>query len=664
MKSIKTKLIAHLGLLMGIVCIGLSVISYVNASNELKSNIGKTLPALAEQTASNIQGRIEGKLSCLEAVAARDDIKDPNVPIEKKISILLDEVKRNGSIRMSVIDKDGNLTNSDGTTANVKERPYFKNALSGKSNVSDPLVNKTDNSVVVVYAVPIKNNNEIVGVLIETRDGNKLSELTDQAKIGQTGTGFMINKQGTTVANKNRDLVLQMNNMIEEAKKDSKLQSLSDIESKMITGQQGIGEYKYSGADKFVGYAPVNGTDWFVGIIVDENEILSELSSLEISTSLSSIIFILIGLATIYIIANKLSKSLKSTSSHLALLAEGNLCKEVSKEHLKLNDEVGEMTNSMKVMQESLGRMIKKIKESSSNINDQSENLSSISEEIASASQNVTEAISEVAEGTGNQSEQLIQITEILSEFSDKLSDMVKEIQVVDSNSREIGSMASDSSNEMNELNISVTNIGKSFKEFYNKIITLGKDINEINEITNLINSISEQTNLLALNAAIEAARAGESGKGFSVVAEEIRNLAEQSKDSSESISKLISEISGNADEIVQESVMMDDEMRNQAKIIENSILSFKKIIGAVDEVIPKIETVKTSAENIENHKNTILNRIDGLSSVSAEVSASSEEISASSEEVNASTEEVASSAQVLNNMTNEMLEEVNKFIV
>ncbi|OAV41022.1 methyl-accepting chemotaxis protein [Clostridium saccharobutylicum] len=225
---------------------------------------------------------------------------------------------------------------------------------------------------------------------------------------------------------------------------------------------------------------------------------------------------------------------------------------------------------------------------------------------------------------------------------------MVKEIQVVDSNSREIGSMASDSSNEMNELNISVTNIGKSFKEFYNKIITLGKDINEINEITNLINSISEQTNLLALNAAIEAARAGESGKGFSVVAEEIRNLAEQSKDSSESISKLISEISGNADEIVQESVMMDDEMRNQAKIIENSILSFKKIIGAVDEVIPKIETVKTSAENIENHKNTILNRIDGLSSVSAEVSASSEEISASSEEVNASTEEVASSAQVL----------------
>ncbi len=664
MKSIKVKLMVFFGILVAVICIGLGIISFINSSKALKSNLENTLPEVAAQTASNIQGRIEGELSSLESIAAREDIKDANNSADSKIPILSEEVKRTGGIRLSIIDKEGNVTTSEGTHTNVKDKEYFKTALSGKSNVTDPSISKTDGSVVVIYAVPIKNNDEISGVLIETRDGNKLSDLTDQVKVGQTGTAFMINKNGTTIANSNRDLVLQMSNVIEEAKKDPKVQALADIESKMITKAKGTGEYEYEGENKFVGYAPVQGTDWSVGISVTQSEQLSELDSLKISIILSSVVFLIIGLVIIYILSNSISKGIKLTSKHLDILAEGNLSEEMSTKYLEAKDEIGVMTNAMKSMQESLRTMIRKIKENSSSINGQSENLSSISEEIANVSQNVTEAISEVAKGTSNQSEELIHITEILDEFSDKLSEMVGEIQVVDSNSREISLMANDSSSEMNGLNQSVINVSNSFKEFNNKIKSLGNDINEINEITSLINSVAEQTNLLALNAAIEAARAGEAGKGFSVVAEEIRKLAEQSKDSSENISKLISVISSNAETIVKESIVMDGEMVNQAKIIDNSITSFKKIIQAVDKVIPKIEVVKSSADKIENDKNVILTKINGLSSISVEVSASAQEISASSEEMNASTEEVASSAQILSNMTNQMIEEVNRFIV
>ncbi|WP_143317707.1 methyl-accepting chemotaxis protein [Clostridium sp. HBUAS56017] len=664
MKSIKTKLILSLGVLIGIICIGLGVISFVNSSKALTLNLGKTLPNIAEQAASSIQGRIEGHLSSLEAIAARNEIKDPNNSWENKMPILLDECKRIKGIRMEIVDKNGDIKKADGTTANVKERAYFKNALSGKSSVSDPIINKSDKTVVVVYAVPIKNNNEVVGALIETTDGNKLSELTNMIKVGETGYAFMINKDGVNIASKDKDKVIDMHNPIEEAKNDPTLQSSAENEKKMIKGGKGLGEYTYLGVKKYVGYAPVGDTNWSLGVTVTRTEILSELDSLKISVMISSIVFILIGLAILYIIANSISKGIKSTSKHLELLAGGNLCEEVPPKYLKLKDEVGDMTNSMKVMQESLGNMIRRIKENSSNINMQSESLSSVSEEIANVSQNVTEAISEIAKGTSNQSEDLINVTDILNEFSNKLSEMVTEIHVVDSNSREISLMANDSSSEMNGLNQSVINVSNSFKEFYRKIMALGKDINEINEITNLINNIAEQTNLLALNAAIEAARAGEAGKGFSVVAEEIRKLAEQAKTSSEDISKLINAISNNTDTIVQESITMDDEIMNQAKTIDNSITSFKKIIQAVDEVIPKIEIVKNSAEDIDNDKNAILNRIDGVSSVSVEISSSSQEISASSEEMNASTEEVSAAAQMLNNMTSEMIEEVNKFKV
>jgi len=662
MKSIRRKLMVFLGLVIGIICIGMGTVSFINASNALTSNLGKTLPKIAEQAASSIGGRVEGQLEALEVIAQDNAIKNIKNPWKNKMPMLLEEVKRSGSIKMGIADKNGDVKYTDGTSLNVSDRAYFQNAMSGKSNVSDPLMSKAIKQMVVVYAVPIKNNNEVVGVLVSTRIGNELSMLTDQVKFGKTGNAFMIKKDGTVISHSNKDLVLKMYNAIVESKKDVSLLDLASIEKKMSLGETGIGQYKFNGIDKFVGYAPVKGTEWSIAVVVSKTEILSELDSLKISIIISSLLFLLIGFAIVYIIANTISKGIKSTSKHLDLLAKGNLCEEVSPKYLNSKDEIGEMTNAMKTMQQSLRQMINRIKDNSSNINLQSANLSSVATEISSSSENVAEAINEIAQGTGTQSEDLINVTDILNEFSNKLSEMVNEIQIVDTNSREISLMASESNNEMNELNQSVTKVSSSFKTFNGKIVGLGKHINEINEITNIINSIAEQTNLLALNAAIEAARAGEAGKGFSVVADEIRKLAEQSKISSENISKLIGVISKNTDVIVQDSIDMDDELINQVNIINSSIISFRKIIESVNEVIPKIETVKSSAEDIEKDKNSILIRVDGVSSVALEVSASSEEIAASSEEMNASTDEVVAAAQILSTMTSEMLEEVNKF--
>jgi methyl-accepting chemotaxis protein len=663
MKSIKAKLVVYFGTLLAVTCIGLGFISYINSLNALKTNLKILLPEIAEETAGNIRSRLDGELKTLEAIAAREDIKDSNIPMETKLKILAKEGERIGALRMGIVSLEGNLINTDGTTDSLKNRDYFPKAIGGESVAADPIV-IGENILVVPFVVPIIENGETIGLLLETRDGNFLSEITNAVQAGKNGTAFMINKEGVSIANPDPNKVLQQISDIAAAKTDKSLEKLAEIEMRMVAGETGTGEIYYQGINKFMGYAPISGTGWSVAITMTQDDALSVLDSLKSTDVVVSVIFIIISLAVVYLIANSMTKGIKSTSKHLKLLAEGNLREEVSPKYLKLKDEIGEMTRFMYDMQESIKGMINKIKENSLDISNQSENLTSVTDEIAHVSQNVTETISEVARGTNSQSEDLIQITGILEQFNNKITGMGDEIEAVGTNSREISIMAADSSNEMNLLNQSVMDISNSFKEFYSKIVTLGDEIGQIGEITDLINSIADQTNLLALNAAIEAARAGEAGKGFSVVAEEIRKLAEQSKISSGNISKVVAGISDGAGSMMQNSVTMDNELLNQVTVIEKSLASFKKIIGAIDEIIPKIEIIQSQAQDIEEDKNKVMSRIEGISSVSMEVSASAEEISASSEEMSASAEEVASAASMLNNATDQMLEEVERFKV
>jgi methyl-accepting chemotaxis protein len=207
-----------------------------------------------------------------------------------------------------------------------------------------------------------------------------------------------------------------------------------------------------------------------------------------------------------------------------------------------------------------------------------------------------------------------------------------------------------------------VNNIGEFFKDFNTKILGLGQNVAQINEITDLINSITDQTNLLALNAAIEAARAGEAGKGFSVVAEEIRKLAEQSKSSMENINKLVMGISKSTGTMLKNAEVISGELDNQSQVINIATNSYDKMIEAVNAIGPKIEVVDTLTDNLNKEKDTIIGQITNVSSIAQEVSASAEEIAASSQQMNASTEEVASAAQSLSGMIQEMIKEVNRF--
>lgn len=661
-KSIKTKMLVLLGTLIVIICASMGVTSYLLASRALEMNVNVMLPQMAGEAAKVVNSRVQEEFRALETIASMDEISSYENTWEQKKVILDEMMKRDGYIRIGIADKAGKVVYTNGKTAYINDMQYYKSAINGKNTVSDPIADKTDNSLVVIFSVPIRYNGNIIGTLNGVRDGNELSIMTNDITFGKTGKAYLVNSTGSIIAHGNKDLVMNATNFIEESKKDASLKSLADVIKQMSSGKSGSGRYTYLGIDKYCGFAPVEGTGWSICITGERREILSELNTIVISDFMSTLVYLAVGFILIILISRSIAGSLTVAAKQLDAISGGDLTMEIPPKLLKMKDEIGKMASAIKKMQDSLKEMLKSITDSSKDIDSQSENLSAVSEEISSSSESVATAIQDVAKGAGSQAQDLVDVVGVLDEFGQELEDMVQSLENIDSSSKSIGSMSDDSNKKMQSLIQSVNKVSASFKEFSTNISGFGQNVKQINDITNLINSIADQTNLLALNAAIEAARAGEAGRGFAVVADEIRQLAEQTKVSSENINRLIGSITSDTDGMIKTSGVMSHELNNQADVINDAIASFRQITDAIQNINPKIASVSSSASQIEKEKDTILEKIQGVSSVAEEVSASSEEIAASSEEMNASIEEVASASQVLSSKTKEMMDHVNKF--
>ncbi|BCN31560.1 methyl-accepting chemotaxis protein [Anaeromicropila herbilytica] len=662
MKSIRSKMIAFTSIIIMLIIGGMASSALITSYNALEKTQELSLSSVVSQSSKIVEARISEQKIIIENIANLTRIKDIKQSPEARLANIQDVITRHNYIKVGIADLDGNVIMSNHTSTNISDREYFQKALKGETNVSDPLMSKTEGKMVVVFATPLKVDGKIVGVISGIKDGNDISKIVDDITIGKTGRAFMLSKTGIKIAHYNHDLVVKQDNDLENVKKDASLQEVVKLEKRMVNGETGVGFYTYNGKAKMMAFTPVPGTTWSMGVAIEKSEILSELRTLQILIIVIALISLMIGVVAVFYVSDRIARNIKKAIGYILPMSQGDFSNTVADKDKNMKDEVGQMINAVGIMQDSVKNMLKSVINTSERIDIDAASLSAVSEEMSASSNVVADTIEEVAKGTITQSESLVSITDGMNEFATKIDKIVSEVKEVDENAKEIIKLAARSNENMKELSVSVEDTNRSFGQFETGITKQTENIDKIHDITNLINSVSEQTNLLALNAAIEAARAGEAGKGFAVVADEIRHLAEQTKGAVANITELITAIYADNEAMVTISHNVSKEFTTQSNVIDTTLQSFNSIIDSIEAVIPKIENINDSAININEETDRIASHIEDLSAISEESSAASEEITSSMQELTYSTEEVANSAVNLGTLTKEMIDEVNKF--
>lgn len=662
-KSIHFKLLGSMFLISIVPIIIICSVAFIKINDTTGTNFKSSSTASTLGTKKLLDSQFENIINTLISFSKKDIFTNSNISSKSTIDEFseikndLKLIKESNSSILAIdftFDKSKSYysypNNSISSDFDPTTREAYKGASQFRDNayISNIYKNPQSGNDCVTISYGVRKNSESIGVISIDLDLRNLSKsLTNM--LGENGSFEFIlcDINGQVIASTNEELI------------DTKTVTEYSIWEKIRSNSSGISEFSFDNQKYLASYATSEVTGW---------KFINKIPERVLAQSRNSLIrdFILIMMAVIIAIivistkfSNSLSNNILKIKNAFSEAASGNFNNKIV---INSRDELQDLANSFNDMCINISSLLKSVNLSVDDVNSASLSLNDKSKELYSSISNVNEIINKIDLGTTDS-------TKNLKFLASNMEDVSDSINRIDSAAANVNTMAS-KANSLSEFGLDIINalIDKANQtrkityEVNNVIQLVSKSVEEIAAMNDTITQITKQTNLLSLNAAIEAARAGESGRGFSVVAEQIKKLAEQTELSAKEISVTITHVKTNVENAVEKANETSNAVENQQNSVKKSHDIFRDIISSINALSIKVNDISKDLGELASRKDTVLNQVQSLSTIVAETSDGAGNVASVCQKVDETTTEFLDSSNKLKHLSDNLQSEINKF--